>query len=212
MKKLLFLVSMSLLMYACHTHSHADGSHSHGDHSHDHPHPHKKKSKKGIDLDYVHQFPQDWVGSYTGALENCVYGNCTKLANSKLEIFPDSAKTGRWIWRSTYDSEQYGKIVKDYAIEEVSDKPFQFLFDEQNGITMRSYQIKNTVYTNYSLQDQYFSTAYTKIGDEILQELTIQPMTPHSFSVIPSFRDSTKTDTIFNYEPKMMQRAIFKPE
>lgn len=103
-----------------------------------------------------YDFPNDWLGTYTGTMQ--WYKGSEKKADIPITIEIIATKdSNSLVWRTSYDSTKLipVKVVKDYKIVwNDSLEKGHFLMDEQNGIFLDMRLIDNTIYSCFDVLNQ----------------------------------------------------------
>jgi len=163
MKQLLFYVAI-IMFSGCHTLTKHQGS--------------KADSTSLLEVEY--QFPQDWLGTYTGSLQAYRAGSNKNLYPSGVTLsIAATADSNRWEWSSVYTMDGREPIEKKYFIIHPDTLgSSQYLMDEGNGIFINQHLYGNTFTGAYTVNDQFFTFTYTKIKEELLYELTVYNNSP----------------------------------
>ena len=127
-----------------------------------------------------YKFPEDWLGTYTGYLEAYRAGDDKNLYPSDVELtIAETSDHNKWQWSSVYHMEGRDPIEKAYfIIHPDSLGTNQYIMDEDNGIFINQHMYGNTMTGAYTVNEQFFTFAYTKIKDELLYELTVYNQKP----------------------------------
>jgi hypothetical protein len=149
---------------------------------------------------------QDWKGTYKGQMYiyNVKAPDTPMSVDIMLEIYP-TATADRWIWRTSYDSKQYGKSVKDYTLV----KPDSLLqayywIDEGNEVLIHHTYLNNVFYCNFKAGDMFIQSRTELLpSQQILIEIVAQPE-----YVIYSLKANDSTDFLKSYPTTTIQKAI----
>lgn len=102
-------------------------------------------------------FPEDWLGNYSGEM---YLGNIASSETDTLPVtleFLTEIEDSVWSYKMTYNSEQFGVIVKDYKIRATkSGDTRKLLLDENNGIVMEMSLMDGTMYGMYEVLGTMF--------------------------------------------------------
>ncbi len=132
-------------------------------------------------LESTYNFPEDWLGSYTGTLEAYRAGSDQNLYPADVELtIAETPDSNRWQWSSVYHIEGQEDPVekKYYIIQPDTLAANQFIMDEDNGIFINQHRYGNTITGAYTVNKQFFTFSYTKVGNELLYELTVYNREP----------------------------------
>ncbi len=119
-------------------------------------------------------FPADWLGTYTGEMY-MIRAASDKIDTVSLQFdFLDCEKPNCWIYRMTYQSPEFGEIIKDYQlIKPDSLAVSNYLIDEKDGIFIELVKMGNSLYSNFSVGGQYLYSVMRKQENSILYEIVI---------------------------------------
>lgn len=104
-------------------------------------------------------FPSDWMGKYSGDM---LIGNINRDTDTISVLFEmnNLIEDSVWTYKMTFNSEQWGTVVKDYkiAVTKIGDNK-RFVLDENNGIVMELTFMDGTFYGMYEVMGvMYIST------------------------------------------------------
>lgn len=104
-------------------------------------------------------FPDDWLGNYEGEMH---IGNVDSHRTDTIPVtleFQTEIEDSAWSYKMTYNSEQFGMVVKDYKIRATkSGDTKKLLLDENNGIVMEMSLMNGTMYGMYEVLGTLFIT------------------------------------------------------
>ena len=146
---------------------------------------------------------KDWEGTYKGDmyLYNAQSPDTPMAVDVTLEIYPTDI-AGRWTWRTTYDSQKYGKSVKDYVLVKPDSLPASaYWIDEGNGLLIHHTYLNNVFYCNFKAGEMFIQSRTELLpSEQILMEVVAQPK-----QVIYSVEGS---DFLECYPTTSIQKAI----
>lgn len=131
-------------------------------------------------LKVEHQFPEDWLGTYSGSLQAYRAGSNQNMYPSEVILnIAATTDSNRWEWSSVYIMDGREPIEKKYYIIQPDTLgPTQYIMDEDNGIFIDQHLYGNTFTGAYTVNGQFFTVTYTKIKDELLYELNVYNSSP----------------------------------
>lgn len=122
---------------------------------------------------------EDWYGTYQGTMfmYSSMRADSPILVTLKMEIAPTEDKK-RWIWRTTFDNEALGKMVKDYTLVKPDSlaAPFYWL-DEGGGTLIHMTYFDDTFYSNFAIAGQYIQSVHKLYKNKMFYEVILQPKT-----------------------------------
>ncbi len=157
----------------------------------------------------AHSFINQLTGEWSGTLY--IYTAAHQLVDSahadiKIEGRASKALNDYWLWQTTYNSTQYGKIVKDYRLLRDSVQ-FRYLLDENNGILLPAYLLGNSLTMRYDVSGQWYHVSYRQEQDLLIYEVyygSSKPISTHEN------RTEQAVYSITGLEAQGLQRVIFK--
>ena len=156
-------------------------------------------------LEMSYEFPEDWLGIYTGTLQMYRPGTERNLYPAEVILtIAETPDSNRWEWNSVYTSEGREPVEKKYFIVHPDTLGTnQFVMDEDNGILIDQHLYGNTFAGAYTVNDQFFTFSYTKIGEELLYELVVYNKKPKELLTIEEGFD------VGNLEMVTVQKVYF---
>ena len=154
-----------------------------------------------------HEFPADWLGSYTGELFISGTGT-TKIDTLKISFdFLISPRPDSWIYRMTYESKKFGLQVKDYELLKPDSLPQNsYLLNEKDGIMIQMVCFGNALYANFSVAGQYLTSIMRKEANSIVYEITVSRESP-SLVTQNQALDNQETYLVRSFPPYSLQSA-----
>ncbi len=151
---------------------------------------------------FAQDFPESWEGTYEG---NMILGFANRpndtvpVVFEMLPVIADSV----WTYKTTFNSERYGVIVKDYQIiRKTKENDQDFLLDEQNGIQMDMIFMNGALYGMYEVMGQMFIVTGRMTGEQLFIELFAAPM---NNPLITGTEDDPETEEMDAIEAKSYQ-------
>ncbi len=158
------------------------------------------------------QFPETWIGKYSGTMYLNSLDTPKDSVIVTLEIV-ELIKDSSWTYTMGYKSEKFGNILKDYEILKSSkDNKTDYLMDEKNGIIIEMTFFDDTFYEFFEVANMIYSTRLSKRQNNI------------EFEIIGSQNEATKTSLsapqdeeeftqfeVKSYKPIFAQKVLLKP-
>ncbi len=150
---------------------------------------------------------EDWFGTYKGTMY-MYYSNrpdTPVLVDLMLEIAP-TADSNRWIWRTSFDSQAFGKMVKDYTLVQPDTLPKgAYWLDEGGGVLIHTSYFDDTFYSHFSIGGQYIQSMHKLHKNKMLYEIILQPQ---RVTYGHSFAYNNDTFHLESYRTTSVQRAV----
>lgn len=149
-----------------------------------------------------------WEGDYSGQM---IIG-FTNRPNDSLDVtfeFKPIKDDSVWSYKLVFNSETYGKIVKDYEVHRVGDSEKDFLMDEKDGIIIEMSLLDGCFYDLFEVMDNYISSTLCKNGDDLRFDLFMS--SKKTGTVTSSEEDEEgKTFEVTSYKPTLHQTVVLK--
>lgn len=116
------------------------------------------------------QFPQAWIGNYSGTMTISNLGAPTDSVKVTL-VIGELKKDSVWSYQMHYFSNRYGKIEKNYQIVRTDDNWQNFIMDELNGIELQMSYMNDSFYEFFEVDKILYATTTRKMGNTILFEI-----------------------------------------
>ncbi|MEO1054900.1 MAG: hypothetical protein AAFX87_29975, partial [Bacteroidota bacterium] len=158
------------------------------------------------------KFPESWIGNYEGEMKIGYYdkpGMLTQVKYSLQEIIKDSV----WSHKMIFNSEQYGKVIKDYVIRASKrGDHVNFILDELNGVEMEMSFMNDCFYSFFMLNESSYTTTFRRLSDgSLLWDLYVTPHGTKKVDVIASGEGEQKrTFEVSSFKPSLHQTVIFR--
>ncbi len=154
------------------------------------------------------QFPQDWAGNWFGSLD--IYNAVGKQQTvpMELEILKIDTSTNRYTCALIY-GEDREKGRRPYEMILADPEKGHYINDEKNSIRMDEYYIGNVLYCSFAVENNYLTSRFEKIGNEIHYEITVAD----TRAINTTGDQIVAGDTIpavLSYRIKSVQKAILK--
>ncbi len=133
------------------------------------------------------QFPQDWLGEYSGELIILDSQNDTQTVNMKLTIGPPDG-LGMYQWIIQYGEDD----IRYYGLEAINAEKGHYRIDEYNSIKLDAFLKGDHLITSFSIMERYISYHYEKQRDGI----QIQVMFSRSEPISTSGKEVIGQDTV----------------
>jgi len=152
------------------------------------------------------QFPDSWVGNYSGELEIYAVDSVRMKLNMKLKIQP-SVKDSIYSWTIVYDLKD-GVDVRAYELRVINKEKGHYQIDEKNSIVIDSYFKKNIFTSFFQVMDSFIIATYTfNTDDEIVFEIIASKTKEVSASGGGKWNDE-EIPRVLSYEVNGRQRAV----
>lgn len=151
---------------------------------------------------------ETWEGTYEGEMIVGLTNRLNDTVNVKFELLPIEADSS-WTYKMTYDSRQYGIIVKDYEIHRDGNSTKNFLLDEKDGIIIEMSLMNDCFYEMFEVMDQLYSVTMRKIGDDIQFDLFTAAMKKAMVTNSDPDEEGNSYE-VTSYKPTQHQTAILK--
>lgn len=152
------------------------------------------------------QFPEDWIGSYSGTMYLSSNASVYDSIDVQLELQELIIKK-RWSYKMTYNSARFGEMIKDYEIVLDSNG---YLMDEQNGLYIEMAYMKNVFYEFFEVGEMLYSCTMRRIENGILFEIFGASSTSSRTSNTEADEQGIKY-TVVNYKPQFAQTVLLLP-
>ena len=128
-------------------------------------------------------FPTAWTGTYAGEMKIGNVGQPTALVPVTFEL-KELLADSLWSHKMVFDSEQYGKITKDYLLRAASKgDTVSFILDEQNGIVMDQTLLNDCFYGMYTVLGNTYVATLRRLPDgTLLWDLFAAPQSSRKVS------------------------------
>ena len=125
-------------------------------------------------------FPDKCLGIWQGTMK--VYQNAQLIDTPEVtfKVAP-VIKDSIWTWRTSYKSEKYGMISKDYKLVTKNRKTGTYLLDEGQDIYLDAQVINESMYSTFEVEKSALHSKYEFKGEQLY------------FEVITSLKDSDTT-------------------
>ena len=153
------------------------------------------------------QFPENWVGKYSGKMLLSSVSAPSDSIDVSLEIntvHTDSV----WTYNMSYVSQRIGKIEKNYFIVR---RNGQYLMNEGNGILIEMSYMNNSFYEFYTVEGMIFSTIMRKSGQDIYFEIFGANEKPTLLSESTPEGDDNTVYKVNSLKPTFVQSVLLKP-
>lgn len=111
---------------------------------------------------------EKWEGVYAGQMVIGFTERPNDSVDVKFELLPiDSDSISVWSYVMTYNSKNYGEIIKDYKIQRAGDSETDFILDEKDGILIGMSLMNDCFYDMFEVMDQLYATTLRKVDDGI---------------------------------------------
>lgn len=148
-------------------------------------------------------FPQKWVGNWSGELEIYAAKGKVQTLPMELHILPaDSA--GVWKWTIIYQVEK--PDVREYEMVLVDREKGHFLIDEKNSIKLDAWLLGNVLSCRFSVDNSLLLVNYTFESEHIRFEVFAGSKAHPQLTG----EDAEDVNEILNYPVTNMQRAILR--
>lgn len=152
------------------------------------------------------QFPQTWIGSYSGTMYLSGANGVYDSLNIELHIQPIE-NSPSWTYKMLYKSARFGESSKNYVILKDSTG---YLMDEQNGILIEMMYSNNVFYEFFEVNEMYFACTMRKMEKGILFEI---------FGTSTSITRETESEPdeknnvflVYSRKPQFAQTALLLP-
>lgn len=153
------------------------------------------------------QFPETWLGSYSGTMY--LSGSKGVFDSLQVDLVIETIETGSsWTYKMAYKSDRFGESVKDYVIRKDTSS---FVMDEQNGILIEMFYSNDVFYEFFEVSEMHFASTMRKVNGSILFEL---------FGTSVDVTKTTKTEpdeennvfTVLSRKPQFAQIVILNPQ
>lgn len=152
-----------------------------------------------------------WQGNYHGTMTISSLRQPPSPVAVTLELHPLPNDTTGWVYRLTFDSEQYGKTVKDYRLYAKSPADtVNYLLDERNGITMPQTLLNDCLYGMYNVMGTTYVSTLRRLPDgELLWDLFGAKQEVESTSRIPAGNGKEEEDIVVEAFRPNFQQTVF---
>lgn len=150
------------------------------------------------------QFPDDWLGYWTGDLH--IYNESGKTMTVPMAL--DNATTNIdsvWTWAIIYGEDTIAGR-RDYELQLVDQSKGHYVVDEKNSIFLDAFLLNNSLISTFKVAGSYLQSSYELDGDEMI----------FSINVFPEKEIRTTGDTIYleeeipivySYKNTVLQKA-----
>jgi hypothetical protein len=152
------------------------------------------------------QFPEDWIGSYSGTMYLSSNASVYDSIDVQLELQELIVKK-RWSYKMTYNSARFGEMIKDYEIILDSNG---YLMDEQNGLYIEMAYMKDVFYEFFEVGEMLYSCTMRRIENGILFEIFGASSTSTRTSNTEADEQGIQY-TVVNYKPLFAQTVLLLP-
>lgn len=152
----------------------------------------------------IRQFPDDWLGYWTGDLH--IYNESGKTMTIPMAL--DNAPTGIdsvWTWAIIYGEDTISGR-RDYELQVVDSSKGHYVVDEKNSIYLDAFLLDNSLISTFKVGGSYLQSTYELDGEDMI----------FNISVFPEKEIRTSGDTIhlgediplvYSYKNTVLQRA-----
>lgn len=152
------------------------------------------------------QFPEDWIGSYSGTMYLSNNASVYDSIDVQLEL-QELIVMKRWSYKMTYNSARFGEMIKDYEIVLDSNG---YLMDEQNELYIEMAYMKDVFYEFFEVGEMLYSCTMRRIENAILFEIFGASSTSTRTSNTEA-DEQGKQYTVVNYKPQFAQTVLLLP-
>lgn len=156
-------------------------------------------------------FPVSWQGQYAGKMQIENLSGIVDSVEVLFDLLPNKEKN-HWTYRMTYNSNKWGKMVKEYEMRwhDSLQSPNLFILDEHNGLLLTEQFINNSFYSHYEVEGQHYLTLLKKEGSGLYFEIRCtDPKAGLKTNSIPNANEGSFTvSTYFHFS---VQYVHLKP-
>ncbi len=153
-------------------------------------------------------FLDDWEGDYKGQMIVGLTNRPNDSVNVSFELKPIQADSV-WMYKMVFDSEKFGRVVKDYEIRRVGDSSSDFLLDEKDGILIEMSLMNGCFYDLFEVMGSILSSTLCKNGDDLRFDLFMS--SKKNGTVTTSEEDEEgEVFEVTSYKPTLHQTVVLK--
>lgn len=136
------------------------------------------KKEELVQEEKIYNFPEDWIGHYSGNLEIYSKKGLSQSVQMQLTIGAKDS-SDMYQWKMQYGEED----IRNYAIKMVDQEAGHYVMDEFNGLFLDGYHLGNTFTSHFSVESVEITSIYKKEGNQL------------SFQIISSGTDTLRSNT-----------------
>jgi hypothetical protein len=114
-------------------------------------------------------FPYSWLGTYEGTMYIEDLTGIKDTITVDFDLLPKKQKN-QWIYRMTYHSKKWGKMIKDYELfwNDSLKSPNLFILDEKDGIQIQELFMNGKFYSHFEVDGGHFTSVLERRGKKNL--------------------------------------------
>lgn len=114
-------------------------------------------------------FPYSWLGTYEGNMFIEDIDGIKDTIPVEFDFIPAKLKN-HWIYRMTYKSNKWGRIIKDYELfwDDSLKSPNLFILDEKDGIYIQELFMNGKFYSQFEVDGGHFTSVLERRGKKNL--------------------------------------------
>jgi len=152
------------------------------------------------------QFPQSWIGTWTGDLE--IYKGLDLVNSIPMSLKIDTtAQSDRYAYFINYGMSPEG--LRPYYLHVVDSSKGQYILDEANGIRIEMYKLDNQLFSSFQVMGSLIQTVTHVAGD--VMHYTIYAGSSKPISITgDTIMGADTIPPVETYSMPQVQKAILK--